>query len=69
MAVINRTEYDTCIVCGEPIRHSIRFSSLGRLQARATSHVRQVRDPAKRCRYDHGPELGSMALVKFPGDT
>jgi hypothetical protein len=69
MAANTRTEYNTCKACREPIRQLSVSTPLGKLKSRTTSHVRQVRDPDQRCKYDHGPGLGSLALVKFPGNT
>lgn len=68
MVAITRAEYDTCIYCGEPVRHITVSGGLGKLLSRHTRHVREVRDPVKRCRYDAGPEPGSLALASFPGD-
>jgi hypothetical protein len=69
MVAITRADYDTCIYCGEPVRHLTTSTALGKLRSRSTRHVREVRDASKRCRYDAGPEPGSLALASFPGDT
>ncbi len=63
------TEYDTCTFCGEPVRHVMVSSWMGRAGTHTTSHVRSVRDISKRCRYDSGPEAGATARLTFPGDT
>jgi hypothetical protein len=68
MVATYRAEYDTCTCCGESVRHIVVLNWLGRLRSRRTTHIREIRDPAQRCKYDRGPELGSIALAAFPGD-
>jgi hypothetical protein len=69
MVAITRADYDTCTCCGEPVRHLTVSSGLGQVRSRETHHVRQIRDAGKRCKYDGGPDVGSLALASFPGDT
>jgi hypothetical protein len=68
MALTNRLEYDTCSLCGEPVRQLTVSGILGRVRSRTTTHLRHVRDLANRCKYDDGPYATSNAMAPFPGD-
>jgi hypothetical protein len=69
MAVVNCIEYDTCAYCGEPVRRLTVSGVFGRVRSVTTGHVRHVRDPHNRCKYDNGPYAESNPLAPFPGDT
>lgn len=46
----------------------VETNAFGNIKAQATSHIRHVLEPGRRCKYDDGPYAESTALVPFPGD-
>ncbi|WP_270888633.1 hypothetical protein [Pedococcus sp. 5OH_020] len=56
-----------CPACGKAVETTTVTGR--RADHRLTIHVHPEPNAAERCRYDAGPEVGALAIDKFPGDT